>query len=107
MLSVSSLNQYYGGSHILRNVSFEAPPGKVTTLLGRNGVGKTTLLKCLMGLLPAAAGSVTFNGSDLTAAPPYARVRAGMGYVPQGREIFPRLSVAENLQMGLATRPAG
>jgi len=83
MLSVSSLNQYYGGSHILRNVSFEAPPGKVTTLLGRNGVGKTTLLKCLMGLLPAA-GSVTFNGSDLTAAPPYARVRAGMGYVPQG-----------------------
>jgi urea transport system ATP-binding protein len=107
MLTVSSLNQYYGGSHILRNVSFEAPPGKVTTLLGRNGVGKTTLLKCLMGLLPAAAGSVTFNGSDLTAAPPYARVRAGMGYVPQGREIFPRLSVAENLQMGLATRPAG
>ena len=107
MLTVSGLNQYYGGSHILRNVSFEAPPGKVTTLLGRNGVGKTTLLKCLMGLLPAAAGSVTFNGSDLTAAPPYARVRAGMGYVPQGREIFPRLSVAENLQMGLATRPAG
>ena len=107
MLAVDSLNQYYGGSHILRNVSFEAPPGKVTTLLGRNGVGKTTLLKCLMGLLPAAAGSVTFNGSDLTAAPPYARVRAGMGYVPQGREIFPRLSVAENLKMGLATRPAG
>ena len=107
MLTVSGLNQYYGGSHILRDVSFEAPAGKVTTLLGRNGVGKTTLLKCLMGLLPAAAGSVTFNGSDLTAAPPYARVRAGMGYVPQGREIFPRLSVAENLQMGLATRPAG
>jgi urea transport system ATP-binding protein len=107
MLTVSGLNQFYGGSHILRDVSFEAPAGKVTTLLGRNGVGKTTLLKCLMGLLPAATGSITFNGGDLTAAPPYARVRAGMGYVPQGREIFPRLTVSENLQMGLATRPAG
>jgi urea transport system ATP-binding protein len=107
MLTVSDLNQYYGGSHILRNVSFEAPAGKVTTLLGRNGVGKTTLLKCLMGLLPVASGTIAFNGSDLTATPPFARVRAGMGYVPQGREIFPRLSVGENLQMGLATRPAG
>jgi urea transport system ATP-binding protein len=107
MLKVDSLNQYYGGSHILRNLSFEAPAGKVTALLGRNGVGKTTLLKCLMGLLPAASGSIGFEGHDLTRAAPHQRVRAGIGYVPQGREIFPRLSVQENLEMGLATRPRG
>jgi len=107
MLTVSGLNQYYGGSHILRDVSFEVPAGKVTTLLGRNGVGKTTLLKTLMGLVPAASGQVRFGGGDLTGSKPYERVRAGMGYVPQGREIFARLSVAENLEMGLATRPRG
>jgi urea transport system ATP-binding protein len=107
MLKVDSLNQYYGGSHILRNLSFEAPAGKVTALLGRNGVGKTTLLKCLMGLVPAASGSIGFEGQDLTRAAPHERVRAGIGYVPQGREIFPRLTVQENLEMGLATRPRG
>jgi urea transport system ATP-binding protein len=107
MLSVSNLNQYYGGSHILRDLSFDLPTGKVTTLLGRNGVGKTTLLKTLMGLVPAATGSIRFGESDLTRAAPYQRVRAGIGYVPQGREIFPRLTVEENLQMGLATRPRG
>jgi urea transport system ATP-binding protein len=107
MLSVENLNQYYGGSHILRDVGFEASKGQVTTLLGRNGVGKTTLLKCLMGLLPARSGSIRFDGQDITAAPSHARVRAGIGYVPQGREIFPRLTVEENLRMGLATRPAG
>ncbi len=106
MLKVDKLNQYYGGSHILRNLSFEVPMGKVTTLLGRNGVGKTTLLKTLMGLVPSAGGAIQVEGRDITKAPSYARVRAGIGYVPQGREIFPRLTVAENLEMGLASRPA-
>ena len=105
MLNVTDLNQYYGGSHILRGLTFDLPPGKVTVLLGRNGVGKTTLLKTLMGLLPARSGSVKFGDHDLTSVPPYQRVRAGIGYVPQGREIFPRLTVAENLEMGLATQP--
>ena len=107
MLEVANLNQYYGGSHILRDVSFDLPPGKVTTLLGRNGVGKTTLLKTLMGLVPVTTGSVRFGEADITHAAPYLRVRTGIGYVPQGREIFPRLTVEENLQMGLATRPRG
>ena len=107
MLKVENLNQYYSGSHILRDVSFEAPIGKVTTVLGRNGVGKTTLLKCLTGLVPSKSGSISFSGRDLTRAPSHERVRAGIGYVPQGREIFPRLTVLENLQMGLATRPGG
>lgn len=107
MLSVSNLNQYYGGSHILRDLSFTAQPGQVTTLLGRNGVGKTTLLKCLMGLVPARTGKIEFEGKDITAMPSHARVRAGIGYVPQGREIFPRLTVEENLIMGMASRPRG
>jgi urea transport system ATP-binding protein len=107
MLRVDTLNQYYGGSHILRDIGFEAMQGQVTTLLGRNGVGKTTLLKCLMGLVPAKAGSIHFDGRDITSAPSYARVKAGIGYVPQGREIFPRLTVEENLHMGLATQSAG
>ncbi len=107
MLTVENLNQYYGGSHILRGIAFTVPAGKVTCLLGRNGVGKTTLLKCLMGLLPLRTGRVIFDGQDLTQPPPHVRVRAGIGYVPQGREIFPRLTVEENLRMGLATKPAG
>jgi len=106
MLSVSNLNQYYGGSHILRDLSFEVPAGKVTALLGRNGVGKTTLLRTLMGVVPAKTGAVRFGDRDLTNAKPYERARAGIGYVPQGREIFPRLSVEENLEMGLATKGA-
>jgi urea transport system ATP-binding protein len=93
------LNQYYGGSHILRDVSFEVPAGKVTALLGRNGVGKTTLLKALMGLIPVRTGQIFFENRELTRAKPYQRARAGLGYVPQGREIFARLSVEENLQM--------
>jgi len=107
MLKVDGLNQYYGGSHILRDVTFELPPGKVTVLLGRNGVGKTTLLRTLMGLVPAARGTVIFGSRDLTNARPDERARAGIGYVPQGREIFARLTVAENLEMGLATKSGG
>src|SRR5690242_17585906 len=107
MLSVAALNQYYGSSHTLRNIAFEAPTGAITVVLGRNGVGKTTLLKCLAGLLPVRSGSVRFEGVDVTKAPAHARARLGMGYAPQGREIFPRLSVEENLKLGLATRPAG
>jgi urea transport system ATP-binding protein len=104
MLTISNLNQYYGGSHILRDVSFEIPKGACTTVLGRNGVGKTTLLKCLVGLVPVRSGSLVFNGVDITALPPYERARLGVGFVPQGREIFPRLTVEENLLMGLATK---
>ena len=99
---VSNLNQYYGGSHILRDVGFEVPAGKVTALLGRNGVGKTTLLKTLMGLVPLRTGQIFFENADLTRAKPYERARAGLGYVPQGREIFARLTVEENLQMAAA-----
>jgi urea transport system ATP-binding protein len=107
MLKVSGLNQYYGGSHILRDLSFEVPEGKVTCLLGRNGVGKTTLLRSLMGVVPVKTGTVTFGSADLTRARPEERARAGIGYVPQGREIFARLTVDENLRMGLATAPRG
>jgi len=102
---VESLNQYYGGSHILRDVGFEVPAGKVTALLGRNGVGKTTLLRALMGLVPIRTGKVVFEARDLTRAKPNERARAGLGYVPQGREIFPRLTVQENLLMGAPRIP--
>ena len=105
MLTVSDLNQYYGGSHILRKLSFEVPAGRVTALLGRNGVGKTTLLRCLMGLVPARPGPISFEADDITRLSSHERARLGLAYVPQGREIFPRLTVAENLQMGLAARP--
>ena len=102
MLQVKELNQYYGGSHILRGVSFDARPGEVTCLLGRNGVGKTTLLKCLMGLIPARSGTVTWQEKNITHRKPHQRVQAGIAYVPQGREIFPRLTVEENLLLGMS-----
>ncbi len=107
MLEVSSINQYYGGSHILRDVSLRASAGQVTVVLGRNGVGKSTLLKSIMGLVPIQSGSITLAGQPLDRAAPFDRVRAGVGYVPQGREIFGRLTVQENLAMGLASKPAG
>ncbi len=102
MLTVDGINQYYGGSHILRNVGFEAKLGEVTVILGRNGVGKTTLLKSLMGVVPVKTGTIKLDGKDITRDTPYERVRQGVGYVPQGREIFARLTVQENLRMGLA-----
>jgi urea transport system ATP-binding protein len=105
MLKIDNLHQAYGGSHILRGLSFEVKTGEVTTLLGRNGVGKTTLLKSLMGLVKTKEGSISFDGKDITHLPPHERVKAGIGFVPQGREIFPRLTVEENLLMGLATTP--
>ena len=107
MLKVESVNQYYGGSHILRGLSFEAKIGEVTVVLGRNGVGKTTLLKSLMGLVPIKSGDIQLDGRSIDGTKPYERVRLGVGYVPQGREIFGRLTVAENLQMGLASKPGG
>jgi urea transport system ATP-binding protein len=107
MLVLDHVHQYYGGSHILRDVSLRVAPGQVTALLGRNGVGKTTLLKSIMGLVPVARGALSFEGVELTRAPPHLRVRAGIGYVPQGREIFPRLTVKENLLMGMAARGGG
>ncbi|MGO4279584.1 urea ABC transporter ATP-binding subunit UrtE [Cupriavidus sp. RAF20_2] len=104
MLQVNALNQFYGGSHILRDISFEVPKGKLTTLLGRNGVGKSTLLKCLMGVVPTRSGHISWEGKALEKKAPYERVSAGLAYVPQGREIFPRLTVEENLLIGAASR---
>ncbi|MEY3202510.1 MAG: urea transporter ATP-binding subunit UrtE, partial [Pseudomonadota bacterium] len=104
-LEISDLNQFYGGSHILRGVSLTVRAGAVQVLLGRNGVGKSTLLKTIMGINPAKSGQVRLCGEDITHAPSYRRVRGGIGYVPQGREIFNRLTVEENLLMGLSARP--
>ena len=107
MLAVEKLNQHYGSSHTLRDVTFEVPKGQCVGVLGRNGVGKSTLLKCLMGVVPVTSGSISIDGEEITNLPPFVRVRLGLGYVPQGREIFPRLTVEENLLMGLASKTSG
>jgi urea transport system ATP-binding protein len=107
VLTVTSLNQSYGGSHTLWDVELDVPAGSRTCLMGRNGMGKTTLLKCVMGLLPASSGAVMFGGADLRKLPAEARARLGIGYVPQGREIFSHLTVEENLRIGLGVRKNG
>jgi urea transport system ATP-binding protein len=107
MLTVRGVNQYYGGSHTLRGIDLEVPAGACTAVLGRNGVGKTTLLRCLMGELPLRSGAVILDGEDVTALPAYDRACRGLGYVPQGREIFSRLTVAENLDVGEAAARDG
>ena len=102
MLELKAINQYYGESHTLRDVNLSVPKGSCICLMGRNGVGKTTLLKALMGLLPIASGSVTFEGKEFGKLPAEARARNGIAYVPQGRDIFPLLTVEENLQVGMS-----
>jgi urea transport system ATP-binding protein len=107
ILTVQDLHKHYGGSHILRGLGFELKAGEITVVMGRNGVGKTTLLKSLMGVVPVTSGSITLAGESIDKLKTHQRVRAGLGYVPQGREIFGRLTVMENLQMGLSSQPAG
>jgi urea transport system ATP-binding protein len=104
LLAVTGLNHFYGGSHTLWNVTLDVKAGSRTCLMGRNGMGKTTLLKCIMGLLPVASGEIHFDGHDLHTLAAEDRARLGIGYVPQGREIFPQLTVEENLRIGLAVR---
>jgi urea transport system ATP-binding protein len=100
MLQISSLNQFYGSSHTLRDISLKVSDGACTVVLGRNGVGKTTLLKCLVGLLQVKGGEISLAGQDLTRSGAHQRVLAGLGYVPQGRDVFPLLTVEENLKIG-------
>ena len=107
MLTVTELNQSYGGSHTLWDVNLVVPAGSRTCLMGRNGMGKTTLLKCIMGLLPVTSGHIRFAGTELRTRPAEARARLGIGYVPQGREIFSYLTVEENLRVGLGVRKHG
>ena len=107
MLQINQINQYYGESHILWDLDLNVPEGSCTCLMGRNGVGKTTLLKSIIGLLPVRSGRITFNENDLSGMSTAQRARAGIGYVPQGREIFPQLTVEENLRTGLLGRSDG
>jgi urea transport system ATP-binding protein len=106
MLEISKVNQFYGGSHTLWDAELTVPAGGCVCLMGRNGVGKTTLLKVIMGLLPARSGSIKFDGHEVAGIRPEKRARLGIGYVPQGREIFADLSVEENLKVGLAAKGA-
>jgi len=105
MIRVEGVHQYYRQSHILRDLNLTAEPGHCTCVMGRNGVGKTTLLKCIMGLLPIRSGRILLGDRDITRLSPEARARGGIGYVPQGREIFPELTVEENLRVPLTSRP--
>ena len=107
MLEIHRLNQFYGGSHTLWDVELAVSPGSRMCLMGRNGMGKTTLLKCIMGLQPVSSGEIRFDGTDLVKCPAERRARLGIGYVPQGREIFPQLTVDENLRLGLGLRASG
>ena len=107
MLAIKALNQFYGGSHTLWDVDLDVPAGSRMCLIGRNGMGKTTLLKCIMGLQAAHSGEVTFEGTDLLRVPAEQRAKVGIGYVPQGRDIFPQLTVEENLRLGLGIRANG
>ena len=107
ILAVEDVDVHYGGSRILRDVSLSITQGSIAAIMGRNGVGKTTLLKTIMGLVPASKGQVLFGKQDITTLTPDRRARTGLGYVPQGREIFPRLTVLENLQVGLQARDDG
>lgn len=104
VLSISSLNQFYGESHTLWDLNLEVPEGGCTVLMGRNGVGKTTLLKSIMGLIPVKSGEMTYKGKPINKASAEMRAEIGMGYVPQGRQIFPLLTVEENLEIGLPAR---
>ncbi|MFM7010703.1 MAG: urea ABC transporter ATP-binding subunit UrtE [Betaproteobacteria bacterium] len=104
MLDVQKVDQFYGTSHTLRGISLTVKRGECMALLGRNGVGKTTLLKCLMGVQSISSGSISFEGADISKLAPHARAKMGMAYVPQGREIFARLTVEENILMGMATK---
>ncbi|MBP7063393.1 urea ABC transporter ATP-binding subunit UrtE [Ferrovibrio sp.] len=105
MLQAEGLNLYYGASHALRDVSISAEPGKITCVLGRNGVGKTSLMRALVGLQPVRSGSIMWEGQDISRLKPHERARRGIAMVPQGREIFPRLTVQENLETGMAPLP--
>lgn len=107
ILRISGLNAYYGESHILRNVDLQIPEGEMICLIGRNGVGKTTLLKTVIGLLQQKSGSIDYEGRQLQSEPPYRRARAGIGYVSQGRDIIPQLTVKENLLLGMEALPGG
>ncbi len=104
LVDISGLNQFYGGSHTLWDVSMTIPTGSCTCLMGRNGMGKTTLLKCIMGLVPASSGTIMYERRDLRACAAEERAHQRIGYVPQGREIFSQLSVEENLRIGLSVR---
>jgi len=105
MLEVKNIDLFYGAAQALRGISLNVEPGKVTCVLGRNGVGKTSLLRAIVGQQPISAGSIVLDGKEITKLAPYERARLGVGYVPQGREIFPLLTVEENLETGFAPLP--